>query len=417
MDEAGAGRGENGAGAVAPDVTVREALGAFTAALALVVATRLPVARTGPVESDEFILVRLVGRCWFNIYHTLFIASGRLAGLAAGDSYRGFVYLDMLTSALALVAVWWLLRAVARPATSAAGAFLLALAPQFWGYGAVAGSYTMVAAVGSFLLGVAVRTWRDPRPWHPYAAAVVLAVGTGYRHDIGTLWLPVFLVTVWAHRWRRAAWTLGLFTALNLVWIALMLYEAGGWAAYRDATREFANEAGYKNSVWYLGLKDAPARYAVKLALALVWTFGPALLFVPRGAARLARSDRWLAALLVLSVLPALALHLLVHFGVPGYAFHEVPALAVVIALGIGRATTSGPGDRAPWRLAAVAGVLAAVFLFYPADFSRPGVRGDFDLACARHTRAGLNAFPPKKAPTAWRTANSRTPGREVGVE
>ena len=49
----------------------------------------------------------------------------------------------------------------------------------------------------------------------PIAAAVVLALGTGYRQDIGTLWLPVLIVILWHHRWKRAALAGVLFTALT----------------------------------------------------------------------------------------------------------------------------------------------------------------------------------------------------------
>lgn len=404
---------------VCATVTAKEAVGTFLAILAFVVATRLPVMRTEPFDSDEFILVDLVGKCWFNIYHTVFIAAGRLAGVLAGDRYLGFIYLDMLTSATALTAAWWLLRAFVRPATAVAATLMLGLGPLFWAYGAMAGSYTGIATVGAFLLGVAVRTWHDPKPWHPIASAVVLALGTGYRHDIGTLWLPLFLVIVWRHRWLHAARALALFTVLNLTWIGLMLYEAGGWTNYRAATREFAYNAGYLNSVWNLGLIDSTLRSGVKLGMALTWTFGLALVFVPRGMLRLVRGtrpgDRLVAALVALSILPALGLHLLIHFGVPGYSFHYIPALVALIALGVGRANdptaaTTTP-DRAPARLAALGAVLAAVFLFYPTDFNAPGFRGDFDLSFARHTRIGLAARPPMRAPTAWRTSNSRTPG------
>lgn len=405
---------------VIPAVSAKEAIGAFLAALAFVVVTRWPVARTTPIDSDEFILTRIVGGSWFAPHHTLFITCGRLAGLLAGDRYVGFVWLDMLTSALALAAVWWWLRALVRPATAGASALLLGLAPLFWSYGAIAGNYTAIVAVGSFLLGVAARTWTDPRPWQPYASAVALALGTGYRHDLGTLWLPVFLVIVWRHRWTRAAKALALFTALNLTWIGLMLHDVGGWSRYREQTAEFAREAGYMNSVWNLGFVDAPLRYGVKLSMALLWTFGPALVFAPRGLFRLAKGlepgGRPLAALLALSVTPALCLHLLVHFGVPGYAFHYVPALLALVALGIGRVGVAIECDRAPARLAALGTVLAALFLFYPTDFNRPGLRGDFDLAFARHTRVGLTARTPLKAPAAWRTSNSREPGPMSGM-
>jgi hypothetical protein len=329
----------------------------------------------------------------------------------------------MACSAAALAAVWWWLRAFVRPATAACAALLLGCGPVFWGYGAMAGNYTAIVLVGSFLLGVAGRGADRPRDWHPFAAAAVLAFGTGYRPDIGTFWLPVFLVILWQHRWNRAIWAGLLFTILNLAWLAAMLYDVGGWERYRAATAEFAYEAGVRNSIWYLGWLDAPVRYAVKIGMALLWTLGPALLFVPRGLVQLRRVNRggFLGLLIGLSLLPALAFHLLIHFGVPGYSFHYLPGLIALVALGIGRAEPVeglaghpqddlrfSRGDRAVPRLIGIAAFLAAAFWFYPTDYSAPGRRGDFDLSFCRFTRTGLRTPSPRLGPQEWRTANSR---------
>jgi hypothetical protein len=326
--------------------------------------------------------------------------------------------------------------------------------------------------VGSFLLGIAYRGQSCRRRWQPFAAAVVLALGTGYRQDIGTFWLPVFGVVLWQHRWKRAIAAGLLFTVVNLAWLSAMLHDVGGWAHYRAASAEFAHQAGYLNSVWNLGFVDGPARYGVKLGMALLWTFGPALLFVPGGAWRLARhgltnadnntigynaasnrgehrilpppceggvrgaglratdyralesvpANPWLlASLLTLSVAPALASHLLVHFGVPGYSFHYFPALIVLMALGASRApvaesdrnsvamrSTEFLGDFAPLKLIAIAIAMAAIFWFYPTDYSQPGLRGSFDLSFCRFTRIGLKTPMPGRSPEYWRTANSR---------
>ena len=183
-----------------------------------------------------------------------------------------------------------------------------------------------------------IATRQNPAAWHPVAAAVVLALGTGYRQDIGTLWLPVFIVILWHHRWKRAALAGVLFTALNLAWLLAMLHEAGGWSRYRQASADFAYHAGFLNSVWNLGFVDAPVRYAVKLGMALLWTLGPCLLFVPRGALRLrqTRSGGYLALLLLLTVAASARVASLVHFGVPGYGFFYVP----------GASGAGGPGYR-----------------------------------------------------------------------
>ncbi len=272
------------------DQSVFAVMIALLISLILVFVTRLPVARPGPMETDEFGFLEQIQVHWFPMHHTLFMTTGRLLGMLTGDAYRGFVALDMVMSAFALVSLWWWLACWSIRPVAAAGALVLAVAPIFWGYGAVAGNYTAIIAVGAFLLGIAFRTWPSPKPWHPLAAAVVLALGTGYRQDIGTLWLPVFLVILWKHRWRPAVVAVVVFTVLNLAWLLAMLHEAGGWSRYRAQTADFAYHAGYLNSVWNLGLADAPLRYAVKLCMALLWTLGPCLLFVPRGILRLAHA-------------------------------------------------------------------------------------------------------------------------------
>jgi hypothetical protein len=404
---------------------------ALAVASVFVCATRWPVARVEPFEYDEFSFLDQAAAHWFPMHHTLFMTFGRILGFACGDAYRGFVVLDMLTSAGALVSVWWMLRSLVSPTTAAAAALVLGVGPIFWGYGAMAGNYTAIVLVGAFLLGIAYRGRSCPRPWHPYAAAVVLAVGTGYRPDIGTLWLAVFFVILWQNRWKRAVWATLLFTILNLAWLSAMLNDAGGWSHYRAVSAEYAYECGYRNSIWYLGFVDAPVRYSVKLGMALVWTLGPALLFVPAGLTRLRRFENggFIAALMAVATLPALGSHLLVQFGSPGWCFHYLPVLIALVALGVSHARvgefapSSAPnsqkwtwpsGDPAPARLIAMGAVLAATFWFYPTDFDRPGWRGSFDLSFCRFTRIGLKTPILNRSQQYWRTANSRPPGADA---
>jgi hypothetical protein len=331
-----------------------------------------------------------------------------------------------VSSAAALFCAWWWLRALVRPGVALGGALVLGFGPVFWGNGAMAANYTAIVAVGAFLLGVAFRGHAQPRAWHPYAAAVTLAAGTGYRTDLGMLWLPLFAVILWQHRWQRAIGSAAVFTLVNLAWLSAMLYDVGGWARYQAASSEFAYSAGVRNSAWQLGFVDGPARYSVKLGMALLWTLGPALLFVPRGIARLREVEHGgaLRFMMAVSILPALAFHLLIHFGAPGYSFHYVPALIALAALGIGRSVANSsledpganeptrlPEDRAELRLLGIAVTLAAAFWFYPTDYGAPGLRGQFDLSFCRYTRIGLRTPPRDAGPTVWRTANSRQAG------
>ena len=388
-------------GQVSSEPTRKEWVLAIGLACVVVVLTRLPVARLGPIETDEFGYLAILERYALPPHHTLFLAAGRIVGRVVGDPYFGFVVLDMGTSALALIAAWWWLRGLVRPSVAASGTALLAFAPVFWTYGALAGNYTAIVAVGCTLLGIIARA---PRPWHPWLAAVVLALGTGYRQDIGTLWLPVFGGIMFRHRWRAAIGPVCLFTILNLTWIAAMLWSVGGWSRYREITAEFAHSAGYLNSAFHLGWIDAPLRYSVKLAMALVGTFGLALIVIPRGLTRLAHKQPYLLTIMILSILPAFIMHMLIHFGVPGYAMHYVPALLGLIAVGVGRAADL---DHASGRLATLACLSALVFLLYPTDYERGGRWGDFDMAFARSTRVGLRRPMSIVGPQTWRTINS----------
>ena len=234
--------------------TRRDVLVMLALALAFVLATRLPVARPAPFDMDEIGYLEFIQEYHLPPAHTLFLASGHVMGVLVGDPYQGFLVLDMIVSALALAAAWWWLRAVVPPPTALAATLALGFSPIFWSYGAMAANYTAIVLVGSILLGIAFRGRTAPRSWHPYAAAVVLALGAGYRQDIGTLWLPVFALILWRHRWAHALQALALFVLVNLGWLLPMFQDVGGWHVYRALNRKFAYSSGYLNSLWNLGL-------------------------------------------------------------------------------------------------------------------------------------------------------------------
>ncbi len=146
------------------DPSARAIALALLISLVAVALTRLPLARPSAFEFDEVGYLEMIRETHFPMYHTLFLAASRVLGGWIGDAYRGFVVLDTFVSALALVAVWWWLRALVGPKTAAAGAVALGAAPVFWAYGAMAGNYTAIPLVGSILLGVAYRGRRELRP-------------------------------------------------------------------------------------------------------------------------------------------------------------------------------------------------------------------------------------------------------------
>ena len=65
----------------AVDPGPREVWAAVGIALAFVAATRWPLARSGPVETDEWMFVARMGTTWLPIHHTLFQTAGRALGI------------------------------------------------------------------------------------------------------------------------------------------------------------------------------------------------------------------------------------------------------------------------------------------------------------------------------------------------
>ena len=93
------------------DPTFLAVVSALAMSLVLIFLTRLPVARPWAMDTDEFGFLVQIRAHWFPIHHTMFMTAGRLLGMLTGDAYRGLLVLDMVMSALALVSLWWWLRA------------------------------------------------------------------------------------------------------------------------------------------------------------------------------------------------------------------------------------------------------------------------------------------------------------------
>ena len=104
---------------------------ALATCLIFVAATRLPVARATAFDFDEVGYLLMIQQADFPQHHTLFLASAKAIGLVVGDPYRGFVFLDVICSGLALAACWWFLRAIVPPRTAAAATLALGVAPVF----------------------------------------------------------------------------------------------------------------------------------------------------------------------------------------------------------------------------------------------------------------------------------------------
>ena len=148
-------------------------------------------------------------------------------------------------SAVALVSVWWWLRALVRPATAAAAALLLGVGPVFWGYGAMAGNYTAIVAGRCVLAG-----GRDPRASPARSRGIPSPrrrswpSGPAIGPTSALFWLPVFLVILWQHRWKRAILA-GVGLRRDEPGLGRRdVIDCGGWERYRRPTADLPTVPG-----------------------------------------------------------------------------------------------------------------------------------------------------------------------------
>ncbi len=115
------------------------------------------MARTGPIDSDEFGFLAQTASHWFPMHHTLFMTAAACWGSSVATLIEASSSSTSSRARRGRERVVDAPRSWSTPATAAAAAIMLGVGPVFWGYGAMAGNYTAIVLVGSFLLGIAYR--------------------------------------------------------------------------------------------------------------------------------------------------------------------------------------------------------------------------------------------------------------------
>ncbi|HIP95918.1 MAG TPA: hypothetical protein EYH32_01740 [Anaerolineae bacterium] len=269
----------------------------------------------------------------------------RLVDLLFHDPQTTMVWISIVGSGLAVVAMYLLGRAMFDRRTGLVGALFLATSPLFWFYGEIA----LPHALDTFL--VILSAWllwevMQGRAWAVVPAAASLAVAGGVRQQT-----PVFLgltALCAAIRFlRRVGWVRGLrwggvaiavFGLLCAGWFFPLINSTGGLARYRQVVGAFSERFDTTTSLllgagWF-GL----SRNLRKLSM--YTAFGWSVALVPLGLYVLQRVGqrrfgvRWERILFLLAwVSPPLFFYVIIHMGQQGLVFVFLPALLLVSAL------------------------------------------------------------------------------------
>lgn len=386
--------------------------GIAVALFATALVTRLPFRTAALWEHDSVLYARGIdhfdpaahsphppGAFWY-------VLLARAVHAFTGDANAALTLISAVASAAAVALLYALAARTHGELTGRAAAVLLLTSVSFWGQGAVAYPYTLLAAL---TIAVALLLWSaDNAPDLTRGRRHVLAslgwgVAIGLRADLAFALAPLWLLTAARIPLRWKVQSLGAVALPVLAWVtASSLAMPGGLVAFVAAAREQSAYIRDSYSVLAGGteavMENARSltRYlwralytAVPLAAA-----GPLLAaLVPRRSGH-ARSD----AFVLTWTLAPLPVYLLVHIGEYGYVFTMLPGLCV---LGAAVAAAGAAAVRVPAALpagvAAVAAANAAIFLFTDTPLSAGHLerRGSGILAKAGYVRDNV---PPGEA-------------------
>lgn len=300
-----------------------------------------------------------------------YVALLRAISVLTGDPNRAMTLVSALAAAAAVVLLYGFATRLYDEATGRAAALLLLTSASFWGYGAVAYPYTLLAALTvacAWLFWRVLAAARD-RTGRLVAASAAWGVAIGFRLDLLAFLAPLWIVAAASAGKGPAAATAAVVCALIAVWLGLTALAGGGLEEVLEASRAQANAVGERHGVLRNGLpalRDnaydltrflARALYATAVPLAAVLLWSP--------ARRLLRADGRRLDFVALWAATPLAVYLLVHVGDLGYVFSVLPALCVIAARAF--AACAGALQRPAlvrWALAGAVASNALVFLF-----------------------------------------------------
>lgn len=388
------------------------------ASLALIAATRWPLAPTGHLYHIDNVNFALALDDFNPALDQpqppgdpLYVALTRWMRRFAPRVEILFPLSGILGSAAAMAALWWTGEMLFGARAGWLAALLLALNPIFWLAGV--GNYVRVyLALGAAVVAGLVWKSLDGSAAYFCASAAALGLFAGFRPEMGLLLAPLVFAPAWMRRaplwqWLAAA---GCAAAATLPWLLITAQHSGGLAVlYRLNSGYLAMQS--RHSSWLYGasfvegLRMAAASVYWNLLGALAW-----IAFVPLAWKRL--HNRRAARCLALWFAPPFLFYTFVHIHNPDHALVAIPATCLAGAWVMSELS-------ARWfRWAAPAAFTLSVFLFfYPArsPFWASNYRiAEYTMRSAEQVYARIGELE-KQGPVTVLWRNGYITAREIG--
>jgi len=293
----------------------------------------------------------------------------RLVDLLFSDAQTTMVWISIVASALAVVALFYLGRSMFDRWIGLIAALFLATSPLFWFYGEIALPHifdTLLVIVSVWWLYEVMR--RNQR--YLYPAVAIMAIAGGVRQQTIVFLAPLLLFALRRVGWKRFLTAGVLGAVICLAWFVPLMIASDGFSNYMGVvgaySRRFLSTTSVLMGAGWWGVR----RNLIKLTLYTLYGWSMALIpGMIYGIARLWRCEwprHWERSIfLFLWIAPALIFYAIIHMGQQGLVFIFLPALLLFGTVGLARLFSI----RARWLIATTAVLLvlnAGIFWLAP---------------------------------------------------
>jgi 4-amino-4-deoxy-L-arabinose transferase-like glycosyltransferase len=229
-----------------------------------------------------------------------------------------------------------------------AAALLLLSSPLLWFHGEVALSYMIEAVFVTLVAFLCYRhlTGQDDRIW---LSALMLGIAGGFRQNTMVFLLPLWAVSAWRFRWRRAI-SAGIVLALSCAaWLLPMMALTGGaeryWEAVGAASQGIAEESSLLDG-------KQMAINGARLVMFTWYALPAGVVPLVLGAGRWARTHlgHWRSwprdprgQLFFWWIAPSLVFYFFIHIRQQGHSFTFMSAVLLLTAAAIGQMLPPSP--------------------------------------------------------------------------
>jgi 4-amino-4-deoxy-L-arabinose transferase-like glycosyltransferase len=300
--------------------------------------------------------------------YIVYIAIAQIVNRVFNDPQTTMVVISMVSSGLAVAAIFYLGRAMFNSVTGLIAALFTMTSPLVWFYSEIALPHTLDLFAIIFSAYLLYKIMEGETRLLPVAAVVLALVG-GFRQQNLLFLGPLILFAIYRAGVRRIIVFIAIAAVVCLVWFIPMMQNIGGVQNYLTLSSAFSQEFWRTTSLLHGAGFDGVRGNLLKLipytGYALLLVALPLLYWVTQiGQWRAALRSRK-AWFLVLWAVPTLLFYIIIHMGQQGLVFVFLPILILLSAHALYRMLNNRPALL--WAVSSAIALLnAVVFVLAP---------------------------------------------------